>query len=89
MKVEPGDRRFFADKVDSANKGNNKYFTELYDEIISCKYDRTCFEFFKSRKIKVESFQIIYDLSYDHWQVEYIFFQKYLMEELFLGKKQH
>ena len=57
IKVEPGDRRFFADKVDSANKGNNKYFTELYDEIISCKCDRICFEFFKSRKIKVESFQ--------------------------------
>ena len=57
IKVEPGDRCFFADKVDSANKGNNKYFTELHDEIKSCKYDRACFEFFNSRKIKVESFQ--------------------------------
>jgi hypothetical protein len=57
IKVKQGDRRFYADKISSLNKGNNKYFTNLYDEIKSCTYDRSCFDFFNTRKITVKSFQ--------------------------------
>jgi hypothetical protein len=57
IKIEVGDRRFFANEISSARKGDTKYFSDLYKEINSKKYDRACYDFLMHRKIKIKSFQ--------------------------------
>jgi PHD/YefM family antitoxin component YafN of YafNO toxin-antitoxin module len=57
FKVERGDRRFTARKVPNTFKGNTNYFGALHDEIKSKRYDRSCYDYFMNRKIKIKSFQ--------------------------------